>query len=57
MNTVSEIVEAKYFRPNYHKRNVIAVRFLAAFETGYSGKVIPPFSRFYLGGEDTLARI
>jgi outer membrane protein insertion porin family len=54
VNTVSEIVEAKYFRPHYHKRNVIAVRLLGAFETGYGGKVIPPFSRFYLGGEDTL---
>jgi outer membrane protein insertion porin family len=54
VNTVSEIIEAKYFRPNYHRRNVIAMRFLGAFETGYSGKVIPPFSRFYLGGEDTL---
>ncbi len=54
VNTVSEIVEAKYFRPNYHRRNVIALRVLGAFETGYSGKVIPPFSRFYLGGEDTL---
>jgi len=54
VNTISEIVEAKYFRPNYHKRNVIAMRFLGAFETGFSGKVVPPFSRFYLGGEDTL---
>jgi len=54
VNTVSEVVEAKYFRPNYHRRNVIAVRFLGAFETGYSGKVIPPFSRFYLGGEQDL---
>ena len=54
VNTVSEIVEAKYFRPNYHKRNVIAVRLLGAFETGYGGKVIPPFSRFYLGGEQDL---
>ena len=54
VNTVSEIVEAKYFRPNYHHRNVIAVRLLGAFESGYGGKVIPPFSRFYLGGEDTL---
>src|SRR6202162_1635443 len=54
VNTVSEIVEAKYFRPNYHKRNVIAIRFLGAFETGYGGKVIPPFSRFYLGGEQDL---
>ncbi len=54
VNTVSEVIEAKYFRPNYHKRNVIAIRFLEAFETGYSGKVIPPFSRFYLGGEQDL---
>jgi outer membrane protein insertion porin family len=54
VNTVSEIVEAKYFRPNYHRRNVIALRALGAFESGYGGKVIPPFSRFYLGGEDTL---
>ena len=54
VNTVSEIVEAKYFRPNYHHRNVIAMRLLGAFESGYGGKVIPPFSRFYLGGEDTL---
>ena len=54
VNTVSEILEAKYFRPNYHHRNVIAIRFLGAFESGYGGKVIPPFSRFYLGGEDTL---
>jgi outer membrane protein insertion porin family len=54
VNTGSEIIEAKYFRPHYHHRNVIALRFLEAFETGYGGKVIPPFSRLYLGGEDTL---
>jgi len=54
VNTISEIVEAKYFRPTYHRRNVIAFRVLGAYETGYGGKVIPPFSRFYLGGEDTL---
>jgi outer membrane protein insertion porin family len=54
VNTISEIVEAKYFRPNYHRHNVIALRFLGAFETGYSGKVIPPFSRYYLGGEQDL---
>jgi outer membrane protein insertion porin family len=54
VNTVSEVVEAKYFRPNYHRRNVIALRVLGAFETGYGGKVIPPFSRFYLGGEQDL---
>jgi outer membrane protein insertion porin family len=54
VNTVSEVVEAKYFRQNYHRRNVIALRVLGAFETGYGGKQIPPFSRYYLGGETDL---
>ncbi|MGH9679609.1 MAG: BamA/OMP85 family outer membrane protein, partial [Candidatus Acidiferrales bacterium] len=54
VNTASDVVEFKYFRPSYHKRNVIALRLLGSFETGYGGKQIPPFSRFYLGGEDTL---
>ena len=54
VNTITEIVEAKYFRPNYHRRNVIAMRFLTAFETGFSNRVIPPYSRFYLGGETDL---
>ena len=54
VNSITDIVEAKYFRPNYHKRNVIAMRFLGAFTTGFSGKVVAPYSRFYLGGETDL---
>ena len=54
VNTVSEIFEGKYFRPNYHSRNVIAIRLLAAFEDRIQRQSDPPFSRFYLGGEDTL---
>jgi outer membrane protein insertion porin family len=54
VNTVTQIVEAKYFRPNYHRRNVIAIRLLTAYETGFSGRVIAPYSRFYLGGETDL---
>ena len=54
VNSITEVVEAKYFRPNYHKRNVIAFRLLGAFTTGYGGKVVAPYSRFYLGGEDNL---
>ena len=54
VNTASEVMEAKYFHPNYHRRNVIAFRFLEAFESGYGGKVVPPFNRFYLGGEQDL---
>ncbi len=54
VNTLTQIVEAKYFRPNYHRRNVIAMRLLTAYETGFSGRVIAPYSRFYLGGETDL---
>jgi outer membrane protein insertion porin family len=54
VNSITDIVEAKYFRPNYHKRNVIALRFLGAFTSGFSGKVVAPYSRFYLGGETDL---
>ena len=54
VNSITDIVEAKYFRPNYHRRNVIAMRFLGAFTSGFSGKVVAPYSRFYLGGETDL---
>jgi outer membrane protein insertion porin family len=54
VNSLTEVLEAKYFRPNYHKRNVIAVRLLTAFTNGFGGKVVAPYSRFYLGGEDNL---
>ena len=54
VNSITDIVETKYFRPNYHRRNVIAMRFLGAFTTGFSGKVVAPYSRFYLGGETDL---
>ena len=54
VNSLTQVMEAKYFRPNYHKRNVIAMRFMTAFTTGFGGKVVAPYSRFYLGGEDNL---
>ena len=54
VNSVTQIVEAKYFRPNYHRRNVIAVRLMGAITTGFNGKVVAPYSRFYLGGETDL---
>ncbi|MGD0908084.1 MAG: POTRA domain-containing protein [Candidatus Acidiferrales bacterium] len=54
VNSITQIVEGKYFRPNYHRRNVIAMRVTGAFITGYDGKVVAPYSRFYLGGETDL---
>jgi outer membrane protein insertion porin family len=54
VRTVSPVLSAKYFRPNYHKRNVIALNFTAAFATGWGGRVLPPYSRWFLGGEQDL---
>ena len=34
VRTISPVMEAKYFRPHYHGRNVIALHFLSSFATG-----------------------
>jgi outer membrane protein insertion porin family len=55
VNTITNTGEFKYFHPvNKHKRNAIGVRFLGAYTTGYAGKEVPPYSRFYMGGETDL---
>ncbi|HWY06863.1 MAG TPA: outer membrane protein assembly factor BamA [Candidatus Acidoferrales bacterium] len=54
VNTITNTGEFKYFRPVNHRRNAVGVRFLGGFTTGYGGKEVPPYSRFYLGGENDL---
>jgi outer membrane protein insertion porin family len=54
VKTVTNTGEFKYFHPINHKRNAVGVRFLAAWTTGYGGGEVPPFSRFYMGGENDL---
>jgi outer membrane protein insertion porin family len=54
VNTITNIGELKYFHPINRNRNAIGVRILAGFTTGYGGKEVPPYSRFYLGGENDL---
>ena len=54
VNTITNVGELKYFRPVNHRRNSIGVRLLGGFTTGYAGKEVPPYSRFYLGGENDL---
>src|SRR6516164_4858700 len=48
VNTITNIGEYKFFHPINHKRNALGVRFLGGFTTGYGGKEVPPYSRFYL---------
>jgi outer membrane protein insertion porin family len=54
VNTFTSTGEYKYFHPTYHHRNAIGLRFLGAFTTGYGGKEVPPYSRFYMGGENDI---
>jgi outer membrane protein insertion porin family len=54
VNAVSEVFEMKYFHPINHKRNALGFRLLTAFATGYGGRELPPYERFYLGGEDSV---
>ncbi len=54
VNTITNVGELKYFHPINKRRNAIGVRVLGGFTTGYGGKEVPPYSRFYLGGENDL---
>ena len=46
-------VEAKYFKP-HGARRTIAMRGLFSFLSGYGGRVPPPFSRSFMGGENDV---
>jgi len=54
VNTLEPTIDAKYFRPGLKKGHVIGMHLLARFITGYGGKVAPPFSRYYMGGENDI---
>jgi len=54
VNTIQPIVEVKYFHPVNQGRHVLAMRFKGATISGYGGRVPPPFSRFYMGGEEDI---
>jgi outer membrane protein insertion porin family len=54
VNSISNIFDWKYFHPIQKRRNVLGFHATAAYITGYSGKEVPPFSRFYMGGENDV---
>ena len=55
VNTVRPVIDAKYFRPSPWKRShVLAFHGMASLLAGYGGKVAPPFSRTYIGGEQDI---
>ena len=54
VNSISNTVAFEYFHPTHHRRNTIGMRIQGASIAGYGGKDVPPFSRFYLGGENDV---
>jgi outer membrane protein insertion porin family len=54
VRAITNVFQAKYFRPINHKRNTLAFNFVTSFATGFDGRELPPFQRSYLGGEQDL---
>jgi outer membrane protein insertion porin family len=54
VNTIEPTFDIKYFRHGFKKGNVIGFHVLGRMITGYGGKVAPPFSRYYIGGENDI---
>jgi outer membrane protein insertion porin family len=54
VKTVSNVFDIKYFHPINKRRNAVGLHFTTAYITGYGGGEVPPFSRFYMGGENDV---
>jgi outer membrane protein insertion porin family len=54
VNAITNTFEYKMFHPINKRRNAIGFRVQTAFTSGFGGKQIPPYSRFYVGGENDL---
>jgi outer membrane protein insertion porin family len=55
VNTVRPTIDLKYFRRGFAKKGqVLAFHGMSSLLTGYGGKVAPPFSRTFIGGEQDI---
>jgi outer membrane protein insertion porin family len=54
VNTLQPALDVAYFRRGIFRRNVMGFHLNARLITGYGGKVAPPYSRYYMGGEDDI---
>ncbi len=54
VNTVQPVLDAAYFRRGLFRRHVMGFHVTGRFIGGYGGKVAPPFSRYFMGGEDDI---
>ena len=54
VNMLQPSLDIAYFRRGIFKSNVMGFHFNGRFITGYGGRVVPPYSRYYMGGEDDV---
>ncbi len=55
VNTLSPALDAKYFRASpFGRSHVLAFHLTASLITGFGGKVAPPYSRRFIGGEQDI---
>ena len=55
VNTIRPTIDFKYFKPNpLHRSHILAFHLMSSLLTGYGGKVAPPFSRTFIGGEQDI---
>ncbi|MBV8073713.1 MAG: BamA/TamA family outer membrane protein [Acidobacteriaceae bacterium] len=54
VNTLQPAADVAYFRRGFFKGNVMGFHVNFRLITGYGGKVAPPYSRYYMGGENDI---
>ncbi|MBV8553259.1 MAG: outer membrane protein assembly factor BamA [Acidobacteriaceae bacterium] len=54
VNTLQPSADVAYFRRGIFKNNVMGFHFNGRMIAGYGGKVAPPYSRYYMGGENDI---
>jgi outer membrane protein insertion porin family len=54
VHTITNVFDAKYYKSVRKKKNIIGLHGTIAYINGYNGEGAPPFSRFYMGGENDI---
>jgi outer membrane protein insertion porin family len=54
VNQVLPVIDWAHFRAGLKPSHVIGMHVLARYVTGFGGKVAPPFTRFFMGGENDV---
>ncbi len=54
VNTIQPTLDAKYFHAGLRKGDVIGMHLSARILMGYGGKSAPPFTRYFMGGENDV---